>query len=151
MQINWKRAAFAGVVGTILFDVIGLLLTGQWWDLPQLLGAKTGTGLLGGIAGHYGNGFILAVVYAAIAPSLWGPGWVRAFTYGTLETVFGVWLFLFPLLGAGIAGINLGPTIPLIALARHWGYALALATLYPVAVEGRQIAVPADISSTRAA
>ncbi len=132
MQINWKRAIVAGIVGTVAFDVLGLILTGQWWDLPALLGTKTGLGFTGGLAGHYANGVVLAVVYAALAPSLWGPGWVRALTYTTLETVFAVWLTLFPLLGAGVAGIGAGPLMPVIALARHWAYGLTLAWLYPL-------------------
>ncbi|MGQ0551567.1 MAG: hypothetical protein ACT4PY_18085 [Armatimonadota bacterium] len=53
-------------------------------------------------------------------------------TYVTLETVFAVWLTLFPLLGAGVAGIGAGPLMPVIALARHWAYGLALARLYPL-------------------
>ncbi|HET8679869.1 MAG TPA: hypothetical protein VFM39_07085 [bacterium] len=132
MQINWKRAIVAGIVGTVAFDVLGLILTGQWWDLPALLGMKTGLGFLGGLVGHYANGVVLAVIYAALAPSLWGSGWVRALTYVTLETVFAVWLTLFPLLGVGVAGIGAGPFMPIIALARHWAYGLALAWLYPL-------------------
>ena len=40
--INWKYAIIAGILGTILFDLAGLLLTGNWWDIPGLLGEKTG-------------------------------------------------------------------------------------------------------------
>ncbi|MGH7369265.1 MAG: hypothetical protein ACREIN_00075 [Candidatus Methylomirabilaceae bacterium] len=130
--MNWKRAIVAGIAGTVAFDVLGLILTGQWWDIPGLLGMKTGLGFFGGLAGHYANGVVLAVVYAALAPSLWGPGWVRALTYVTLETVFAVWLMLFPLLGAGVAGLGAGPLMPVISLARHWAYGLVLAWLYPL-------------------
>jgi hypothetical protein len=131
-RVDWARAALAGLAGTIVFDLVGLALTRQWWDIPALLGAKTGTGLAGGVAAHYANGIILAVLYAALAPSLWGPGWLRALTYVTAETVFGVWLFMLPLAGAGVAGLGLGATVPLIVLARHWGYGLTLAWLYPL-------------------
>ena len=130
-RVDWPRAALAGLAGTIVFDLLGLALSRQWWDIPALLGARTGTGLAGGLAAHYANGVILAVVYAALAPSLWGPGWVRALTYVTAETVLGVWLFMLPLAGAGVAGLGLGATVPLIVLARHWGYGLTLAWLYP--------------------
>ena len=30
----------AGFIGTILFDLVGLLITGSWWDIPEILGAK---------------------------------------------------------------------------------------------------------------
>ncbi len=48
MTINWKRSMLAGIAGTVVFDLIGLLMTGTWWDIPGLLGAKLGAGLLGG-------------------------------------------------------------------------------------------------------
>ena len=41
MTIDWKRAVFAGIVATVVFDLIGLLLTGRW-SVPMLLGAKLG-------------------------------------------------------------------------------------------------------------
>jgi hypothetical protein len=28
MKINWKNAILAGAIGTVLFDIIGLLFTG---------------------------------------------------------------------------------------------------------------------------
>ena len=133
MKINWKLTILAGLVGTLVFDLVGLLLTGTWWDLPALLGGKLEIGLAGGVLTHYGNGVILAVIYAAIAPSLWGPGWTRALTYVSIQTVFGVWLFMLPLLDAGIAGLKMSAMMPVITLVRHWGYGLVLAWLVPVA------------------
>ena len=132
MQISWKRTILAGLAGTLVFDGLGLLLTGQWWDIPGLLGTKLGTGLLGGIGAHYGNGAILALIYASIAPSLWGPGWARALTYITIQTIFGVWLFMLPLLGMGIAGLQVSALLPVITLVRHWGFGLVLAGLIPL-------------------
>jgi len=132
MKIDWKRAVLAGVAGTIAFDLLGLLATGQWWDIPGLLGMKLGMGLAGGVVAHYANGAILAIIYAGVGPSLWGPGWVRALTYITIQTVFGVWLFMMPLLGMGVAGLGMSAMVPVMTLVRHWGYGLALAWLYPL-------------------
>lgn len=132
MTINWKRSILAGIAGTVVFDLIGLLLTGKWWDIPGLLGAKLGAGLLGGVLAHYANGVILAIIYAGLAPSLWGPGWVRALSYITVQTVFGVWLFMLPLLGMGVAGLGMSPMAPVMTLVRHWAYGLVLAGLYPL-------------------
>ena len=89
MTIDWKRAVFAGIAATVVFDVIGLLLTGRW-GVPMLLGAKLGIGLAGGAVAHYTNGALLAVIYAGIAPSLWGPDWARALTYITVQTPEGL-------------------------------------------------------------
>ncbi len=132
MQIQWKRAILAGLAGTLVFDLFGLLITQRWWDIPGLLGMKLETGLLGGVVAHYANGVILAIVYAGVGPSLWGPNWVRALTYISVQTVFGVWLFMLPLLGAGMAGLKMGALAPLITLIRHWAYGLTLAWLYPL-------------------
>ena len=135
MTINWKLTILAGVLGTLALDLTGLLLTGEWWDIPQLLGAKLGTGLAGGVAAHYVIGSVLAVIYAAVAPSLWGPRIVRSLTYITIQTVLGVFLFMFPLLDMGIAGLGAGIAVPIIALIRHWVYALVLAALVPTGQE----------------
>lgn len=124
--INWKNAILAGFLGTILFDLFGLLLTGTWWDIPSVLGAKTGLGLTYGVVGHYGNGILLAILFAGIAPSLWGPKWFRAVLFVVAETIALVWLFMLPLLGAGVAGIDMSPMTPIITLVRHLAYAIPL-------------------------
>ncbi len=131
-RINWKSAILAGLLGTILFDIAGLFITGQWWDIPGLLGEKTGLGLAYGALGHYSNGILLAILYAGIAPSLWGPNWLRPLTFMVAETVALVWLFMFPLLGAGIAGVNIGPMVPVASMIRHLLFAVPLIFLVKV-------------------
>jgi hypothetical protein len=125
-NLNWKKAIIAGIIGTVLFDIVGLLFTGQWWDIPGLLGNKTGLGFVYGIFGHYGNGVLLAILYTAIAPHLWGPYWVRPLIFVTAETIALVWLFMLPLLGAGVAGIEQSPMTPVVTLLRHFAFALPL-------------------------
>jgi hypothetical protein len=136
MKVNWLRAALAGIVGTVAFDLAGLVLLQTFWDLPALLGSKIvgegGLALPVGVAAHYGNGVVLAILYAAIEPSLWGNRWARALTFMTAQTVFGIWLFMLPLLGAGVMGIKMGGTVWLITLLRHWAYAVPLVVLSPL-------------------
>ncbi|MEO9806236.1 MAG: hypothetical protein ABJF04_23455 [Reichenbachiella sp.] len=124
--INWNNAIIAGAMGTLIFDLVGLLITGNWWDIPSLLGAKTGLGLTYGVIGHYSNGILLAILFAGIAPSLWGPKWFRPLLFVTGETIALVWLFMLPLLGGGIAGLDMSPAVPAITLIRHLAYALPL-------------------------
>ncbi len=126
MKINWARTIPAGLAATLALDLSGLLMTGKWWDIPNLLGAKLGTGLLGGLAMHYGIRVILAAVFVAVAPSLRGPLWLRALSYISVQTVVGVFLFMFPLLDLGVAGLKAGAMMPVISLARHFLYALVL-------------------------
>lgn len=118
-KLNWTKAIIAGVAGTILFDLFGLAIGAGWWDIPSLLGDKTGLGMAYGVFGHYANGMLLAILYAAIAPHLFGPYWLRPFIFIAAETVALVWFFMLPLLGAGVAGTNMGSEVPLITLGRH--------------------------------
>ncbi|SNR84088.1 hypothetical protein [Lutibacter flavus] len=134
--INWKSTIIAGIIGTILFDIVGLLLTGKWWDIPGLLGMKTGLGLAYGVVGHYSNGILLAILFAGIAPSLWGPKWLRPLIFVVGETVALVWLFMLPLLGAGVAGLDASPMMPIITLARHMAYAVPLIFLINYDIKG---------------
>ena len=34
--------------------------------------------------------------------------------------------FMLPLLGAGVAGLDMNPMMPVITMARHWAYAIPL-------------------------
>ena len=134
MKIDFQKAVIAGVAGTILFDLAGFALTGVFWDIPALLGAKLfgEDGFIPGVIAHYGNGIALAVIYAGLAPSVRGNDFVRSLTYITAQTVVGVYFFMFPLLGLGVFGYKTGFALAGIALVRHWAYAVALAWLYPV-------------------
>ncbi|MGE9295300.1 MAG: hypothetical protein ACQKBV_03320 [Puniceicoccales bacterium] len=132
MKINWIKAILAGVIGTLLFDVTGFLFTGTWWDIPHVLAGAVGVPFPVALAMHFGNGVALAAIYAALAPSLFGPSWFRAVLFTTLETVMLVWFLLFPLLGLGIAGLEGGAIFPILSMSRHWLYALPLMYYFPV-------------------
>lgn len=88
-MIRWKHAVVAGLLGTVVFDVVGLILTGTW-TTPMMLGAKLGVGLAGGVVAHYTNGVLLAIIFVGVGPSLWGPSWLRGLTYMFIQQIFGV-------------------------------------------------------------
>lgn len=136
-SLNWKKAIIAGIIGTVLFDLFGLVATGEWWDIPKLLGSKTGLGLAYGVVGHYGNGILLAILYSALAPHLWGPMWIRPFIFVTAETVALVWLFMLPLLGAGVAGIKMGVMTPVATLLRHIVFAIPFIFIINTEYQGK--------------
>lgn len=124
--INWTKAILAGIAGTILFDLFGLITGSGWWDIPALLGDHTELGLAYGVFGHYSNGMLLAILYAGIAPSLVGPNWLRPFLFMTGETIALVWFFMFPLIGAGVAGLNMGVDMAIGSMVRHWLFAIPM-------------------------
>lgn len=136
-SINWFKAGLAGLIGTLLFDLVGLLLTGTWWDIPAVLAKAVGVPFPVALGMHFGNGVALAAIYAALSPSLWGPGWLRAVAFTTLETVMLVWFLLFPLLGLGIAGTKGGWLFPILSMTRHWAYAIPLIYFFRSAEETR--------------
>jgi hypothetical protein len=149
MRISWTRAIVAGIIGTLLFDItgfLGTLLLGDpsWWDIPALLADKLGLPFAVGVFAHFLNGSVIAVLYSAVAPSLWGSAWARALLFITAQTVLGVWLFMAPLLGMGVAGwAAMGPVFAILSLVRHWAYAIPLALLVPSGQEQEVTLAPA--------
>ena len=145
MSIDFRKAVLAGVAGTVAFDLAGFLLTGEFWDVPKLLASKLASDgpLFLGVGLHYVIGVTLAVLYAALAPSIPGNRWTRPLLYITAQTVLGVWLFMFPLVGAGPLGLKLGALVPVISLARHWVFALVLGAVYHAEQPAKQALVPA--------
>jgi hypothetical protein len=132
-KITWEhvvRAGVAGVVGTLAFDVFGFLATRQWWDIPALLGERLGTGLFGGVLAHYANGIVLAVIFAGLISLFRGPVWLRAVQFATLQTVFGVWLFMMPIMGMGALGLKMGAMMAVMTLVRHWVYGAVMGLAY---------------------
>lgn len=125
-KINWTNTIIAGITGTLAFDIVGFLFTGTWWDIAGLIGEKTELGFAYGVFGHYSNGILLAILYAGIAPSLWGPNWLRAQIFVIAETIALVWFFMFPLLGGGIAGTKIAFIIPVVSMVRHLAYGIPL-------------------------
>jgi hypothetical protein len=131
--ITWEhvvRAGIAGVVGTVAFDVFGFLATRQWLDIPALLGERLETGLLSGVLAHYANGIVFAIVFAGLLPLFRGPIWLRAVQFATLLTIFGVWLFMMPVMGMGALGLKMGALMPLMTLIRHWIYGVVMGLSY---------------------
>lgn len=149
MNIKWNQALLAGLVGTLLFDIVGFFFLKEWWDIPALLSMKFGAPLIVGVLGHYGNGVMLAVIYSAIAPLLKGPRWARALTFMTAQTIGGVWLFMLPLLDMGIAGLSVSAMIPVITMARHWAFGAALIAFIEVRANSAKplFGTEADVSS----
>jgi hypothetical protein len=102
----------------------------QWWDIPALLGERLGTGLFGGVLAHYANGIVFAIVFAGLIPVFRGPIWLRAVQFATLQTIFGVWLFMMPIMGMGALGLKMGAMMPVMTLIRHWVYGAVMGLMY---------------------
>jgi hypothetical protein len=88
MKMNVKRLVMTGIVTAILFLVLDMVLGAGGGLMAQALGvpstqpsgieAKIPFGLIFEVV----NGFMLAVIYAIIQPSLPGRGWQKGLSYG---------------------------------------------------------------------
>lgn len=138
MQLRgWSSAiaaGIAGVIGTIVFDLMGLV-AGQGWSVPESLAGALEASLAVGAVLHYSNGVILAIIFAGLIPLFFGPMWLRGMEFMTAQTVFGVWLFMMPLMGAGPLGLEMGPMMPIMSLMQHWVYGVVMALVYQAVVQ----------------
>jgi hypothetical protein len=138
MQLRgWNTAiaaAVAGVAGTVVFDLMGLL-AGQGWSVPESLAGALGAGIVAGAVLHYSIGMLLAVIFAGLIPLFFGPLWLRAMEFITVQVVFGVWLFMMPLMGAGPLGLEMGAMMPVMSLVQHWVWAVVMAFTYQALVK----------------
>lgn len=101
---NPVSAVIAGFVGTIIMSIVmyGLPLIGiPPMDVVAALGSifplKISPYILGALV-HFGNGVVLALIYAAVFyPWLPGPNWLRGALFSLLP-----WLFAITLLGPSL-------------------------------------------------
>ncbi len=86
MNINFGRAALAGIIGTVMMTVVGLYAAPMMGMPPmnpaEMLAGQMGGSMVMGWIAHFMIGVILAELYAVVAGSLPGPVVVRGALYG---------------------------------------------------------------------
>ena len=128
---KFTRLIFAGILGTIAFNgamYADIAITGIPLDIPATMGSlavgeSEYTETVGHVI-HFANGIGLSLLFGYVALPISKkiiklPVIVYAIVFAIVETVIAVWLVLLPILGAGIAGINIGPEVAVMTLARH--------------------------------
>jgi len=104
MNVNFGRAALAGIIGTVMMTVVGLYAA-PVMGIPMMNPAEMladqmgGSAVMGWIA-HFMIGMILAVVYAAVAGSLPGPLVVRGALYALAPWLLAQ-VVVMPMMGMG--------------------------------------------------
>jgi hypothetical protein len=138
MQLRgWNSAiaaGVAGIAGTVVFDLMGFV-TGGGWGVPEALAGALGQAVLVGALLHYSIGALLAIIFTGLIPLFFGPLWLRAMEFITVHVVFGVWLFMMPLMGAGPLGLEMGAMMPVMSLVQHWVWAVVMAFTYQAIVK----------------
>ena len=127
-----------GLLGTGAFDLVmyaDLAVTGLPLEIPSILGQL----VLGehkyaepvGRLIHVGNGIGLTLLFGFVAMPIFQriaslPTIVYGIVFATVETVIAVWLVMLPALGAGVAGINIGPEVAVVTILRHVAFGVVL-------------------------
>jgi hypothetical protein len=128
---KFARLIFAGILGTIAFNgamYADIAITGIPLDIPATMGSlavgeSEYTETVGHVI-HFANGIGLSLLFGYVALPISKkiiklPVIVYAIVFVIVETVIAVWFVLLPMLGAGIAGINIGPEVAVMTMSRH--------------------------------
>lgn len=135
------RLIIVGILGTLAFNAVmyaDIAITGIPVDIVATMGnlaiGESEYTEIVGHAIHFANGIGLALLFGYIALPISKrikklPTIVYGIAFAVVELVIAVWLVMLPMLGAGIAGLNIGPEVAIMTLARHlvFGAVLGLA------------------------
>ena len=128
---KFARLIFAGILGTIAFNgamYADIAITGIPLDIPATMGSlAVGESKYAETVGHvihFANGIGISLLFGYVALPISRkiiklPVIVYAIVFVIVELVIAVWFVMLPMLGAGIAGINIGPEVAVMTLARH--------------------------------
>jgi hypothetical protein len=128
---KFTRLIFAGIIATIAFNgamYADIAITGIPLDIPATMGSlavgESEYAETVGHAIHFANGIGLSLLFGYVALPISKkiiklPVIVYAIVFAIVETVIAVWFVMLPMLGAGIAGINIAPEVAGMTFARH--------------------------------
>ncbi len=128
---KFARIVLAGIIGTIAFNgimYVDIAITGIPLDIVVTMGSlavgeSEYTETVGHVI-HFANGIGLSLLFGYVALPISKkiiklPVIVYAIIFVIVELVIAVWFAMLPMLGAGIAGLNIGPEVAVMTFARH--------------------------------
>ncbi len=130
-----------GLLATVAFDLVmytDIAITGVPLDITVVLGQLTiGEHPYADAVGrfiHIGVGIGLSLLFGYVVLPISRkivklPTWIYGISFGVVELIIGGWFGLLPAIGAGVAGLNIAPEIPLMTLFRHIAFGLVLGVL----------------------
>ena len=128
---KFSRLVITGLAGTLAFYIAAFIdmgITGIPLDISVVLGQLvTGDDELVLIIGnifHIVNGIGLTLffgyVFIPISRKILNDRiWLHGIIFGVLVTATTVWFGMLPALGAGVAGLNISPEVPVMTMSRH--------------------------------
>ena len=137
---NYKfpNLLIAGFLATLVFNGVmymDIAITGIPLHIPTTLGqlavGESEDAEMVGHAIHILNGMGLALLFGYVALPISKrivrlPIWLYAVIFMIVELIVTVWFGMLPALGAGIAGLNIAPEVPVITFIRHVAFGLTL-------------------------
>ncbi len=137
---NYKfpNLLIAGFLATLVFNGVmymDIAVTGIPLDIPitlgQLVVGESENAEMVGHTIHILNGMGLALLFGYVALPISKrivrlPIWLYAVIFMIVELIITVWFGMLPALGAGIAGLNIAPEVPVMTFIRHVAFGLAL-------------------------
>ena len=135
---KFLRFVIGGVIATLAFNVVmygDIAITGIPLDIPTTLGnlivgEHESAQLVGNVI-HFLNGIGLALLFGYVAIPISKrivhlPIIVYSLAFVIIELIVAVWFGMLPALGAGIAGLNIAPEVPIMTLIRHVIFGIVL-------------------------
>jgi len=128
---KFARIVLAGIIGTIAFNGVmyaDMAITGIPLDIVATMGSlAVGESEYAEIIGHvihFANGIGLSLLFGYVALPISKkiiklPVIVYAIIFVIVELVIAVWFTMLPMLGAGIAGLNIAPEVAAMTFVRH--------------------------------
>jgi hypothetical protein len=137
---NYKfpNLLIAGFLATLVFNGVmymDIAITGIPLDTPTTLGqlavGESDDAQMVGHMIHILNGMGLALLFGYVALPISKrivrlPIWLYAVIFMIVELIITVWFGMLPALGAGIAGLNIAPEVPVMTFIRHVAFGLTL-------------------------
>ena len=137
---NYKflNLLIAGFLATLVFNGVmymDIAVTGIPLHIPTTLGqlavGESENAEMVGHGIHILNGMGLALLFGYVALPISKrivrlPIWLYAVIFMIIELIVTVWFGMLPALGAGIAGLNIAPEVPVVTLVRHVAFGLTL-------------------------
>ena len=110
MNVNFVRAALAGIIGTVMMTVVGLyaapLMGIPAMNPADMLADQMGGNAVLGWMGHFMIGVIFAEVYAVVAGFLPGPVVVRGALFALAPWLLAL-VVVMPMSGTGLVSGHL--------------------------------------------
>ena len=131
MQINIKKAVFAGVLGTVAITIVatfGAPMMGlPKMDIPGMLASQMGGAIVLGWIAHFMVGTILAFGYAFVQGRLPGPAILRGALYGLAPWLMAQ-VVVMPMMGMGLFSGAFAPAFG--SLIGHLVYGAIVGAVY---------------------